>query len=658
MQTRYLDLVWFYIYPVFLSLVFTLLLLPLLYLVDSIVLIFQKAPLLTGSLFYSGSLLLICLLFFAIFFEIIFFLAKNMAVLLSHIPQWLSFLVPGLIVFALVGYPLTQTMIMFTSVNLHQSIMLFSIFIFCLLVAALMVWSWPDFQGFNQAYLLSAVSGSLGFFQLFEDMFTRDILISGAGWFGIVLLTFAIYINLMIRHKMSLDLSLEHYQIPQKIHSLIAVITILTFLLTVGMIHLAYDNPIRYEALAIVSGIVVVLLARWHIFAFGSKIKGLWHYKNVLFLSRRLAVSLLFFYGIALFVFYPIYQISPKYITNLVRANGPSNSILVLTGVILDRDLDNNSFWPGRDPNDEDPCIRFDGPDLCSKQKLKNSVMFASYHGNSHRKIKSHNPGAVNDIYFVSIELIKQSNNDTGLQNQLYRLSQKYRWNKKSVLLPEKNNQSGFENLLAGSNGFDAIIGTSRQSIISKFTDFGYRTICLTNQKKIRNSGSLFKGCQILDREWIESQNPNQIRNHINKYTEHRNLVWFHLVSNPINTIPLMAKLANTINPGSNLVLLVLPQNSTSSLVYSQKKNFYSTSQFQSLPDTLIRAAGGIAGQNDFPVTGIIGNSLLLRSKNNNIHQLRLPRFHYYLIKDQIYYYDSITGANFREDINQLKNNF
>lgn len=331
----------------------------------------DPAPVGTGSLYWSlldsAAILAVYGLIFAVVYQLLFFIVRFFAAIISHGQYLMGRIAPGLAVFCLVGEPVLQFAGLHLATPDPQAGLFWALAPPALLVSlgagALLLYVAPVFRGYNASFLLAAaVAARVVMFPV------APVPDSATGFLihelTLLLTAFFIFITLQIRYRLHLWPNYEAVEVPDRFVQIGAIITLFCAALYVIVELPAFNmlnNNKNGSPYFIPTACWFVCAVQWTITAFileRGRSVSLHQQKEQIQAAvlRSLSIAI----GVLLAVLFAVTGFPQPGLDRLTARHSTSGELLYFTGMLLDGDRDGNSLWPGRDPDDQDPCVRAD----------------------------------------------------------------------------------------------------------------------------------------------------------------------------------------------------------------------------------------------------------------------------------------------------------
>ncbi|MBW7857107.1 MAG: hypothetical protein H3C43_02120 [Leptonema sp. (in: Bacteria)] len=477
---------------------------------------------LNGFFYFSGLCFLISVIF-GLWLELTYLVVKPIGALLLRSGKLWVYSVPAISVFLLIVEPALQmTSIHFLywqSLEGWQFILL-ALFVVALFLLLLVL---PIFHGLNSAFLVVSILMSRVVFVPLQNIVFESLSVNLFILFIILnlILSLLLYSFFQTRRRIGLSPHYERFR-PNLYWFFVFGVSIVLLLLLLliwpnGFLHPLLDTlyiSLGFSISLSIFGLLTILY-----FESFSR-----HWLRLPVGKLSLILLLLVFSTII----YIIRSYKPDYI--FFSRNTSVGQVLELLTVLVDRDNDGNSWWPGQDPDDSNQGIRRE-----AKGEYKNRSLDLTPIGFVQ---------GVDQILvtFVIPGIIEE--NPIYLKNQDWANDLPYlahRW-----LQPSNRPERSLRALLQGLTSLEEVHQLSRRSLFSFAADDGYRTICLGLDygQPYFHSGhwtKLDSGCQVfepLSLPQVEAE-PQfescielaliEAERLIAKYQEPNNFVWLHI---------------------------------------------------------------------------------------------------------------------------------
>lgn len=177
---------------------------------------------------------------------------------------------------------------------------------------------------------------------------------------------------------------------------------------------------------------------------------------------------------------------APVVSTRLLSNSSVAGRIILNAGVLLDRDYDGNSSWPGADPDDNDPCIRRDGYNRCRR-----TVRFEP------------DPATDKLLLVTQFSVMRSAGEQT-------------------IFAPSDDPAEALVSIIRAVDGAGALAPTGEPAL-ARIAEAGYRTVCAFASDR-KYPAVVTHGCQVfLNAESFESALAA-----VKKYEEKKTFVWIH----------------------------------------------------------------------------------------------------------------------------------
>ncbi|MCB1323403.1 MAG: hypothetical protein KDK34_24300 [Leptospiraceae bacterium] len=337
----------------------------------------------------AGRLFALCLavmvalaVAYAALFQFFFVGVRVLAALVSHAERVWPPMVPGLVVFLLLGEPMQVFVTLPTDPGIITAVIRFGLFLLVSFgVGVLLVYIFPFFRGRNAAFILIAaiivrlfllpvnpVDSNLARFFLFE--------------MNVFICSFLIFVVIQARYRIQLIPDFDSIRVPRTLIPIgiaFCVFTAIVMILNAVPLEkpgVVSENTLPLHVLALSgldyrTGIPVALYCLCFIQSTASlvwirNLSGVRMSDLLSRIQRHLYYSAILLTLFATSIVVLINWSRPRQLAHLVSAGGLSAESLRLIGFILDGDGDGNSWWPGHDPDDSDPCTRVDFLERCA----------------------------------------------------------------------------------------------------------------------------------------------------------------------------------------------------------------------------------------------------------------------------------------------------
>jgi hypothetical protein len=222
----------------------------------------------------------------------------------------------------------------------------------------------PVFRGYNATFLLAAALGARAI-QFPVDNTGAALISFGIYELTLLLTAFFLFIAIQIRYRLHLWPNYETIEIPDRFLWIGGALTLFCALLYVIVGWPVYSRT-GLDRYFIPAACLYVCAAQWTL---GASILSRRH--SLTLARQKETVRATFLRTLAIValslaaLLYAGLTFPGPGLQRLTRARGASGELMLLTGMLLDRDADGNSLWPGADPDDADPCVRANIGALC-----------------------------------------------------------------------------------------------------------------------------------------------------------------------------------------------------------------------------------------------------------------------------------------------------
>jgi len=584
---------------------------------ESLVFTLRNGGLEALSLIHQAALLGLFAFFYAILFNLVFLLLRLIAAGLSHADWLLTRVTPGLVVFTALGGPLTEMARLplpgLEGIETALRVALF--FGMSLGVGAFLVYASPIFRGYNPVFLLASaliarflLAGHAGFpsgeaADLSSAQVWLDFLIYELNLF---LAIFFLFIAFQIRYRLHLAPNYESIRVPRSLLYWGAALSFVAMLLLVSTAapvdqwnvggstadSLAIEPPFAPvgdgDRQEIPAALLFLCLLQWTLTAFALRSRENSRIPQQLQLARWTMVRtvVLLFTFLLSFLLAAANPFASQSLGRIATAGGLAWETVSFLGILMDRDGDGNSAWPGEDPDDSDACVRFDFHAPCAAsdapppgdlsaraadpRQLEQGLQNARTPGGSgpvraaelRHGVRLDAPdrelpeldgppqGSLTLLTIVGTSApprpLRLRKNDEG---EWYPLGSEHPAGDRSVnetlaplrarlLFATDRAEHSLRAMHQDLNGIEEMRDVHRKSVLAEFTELGYRTICSGSDNNLEYLGAdsplrLDAGCQILDPK--ESGEPESLADattrgleQLDAYRERANLLWIH----------------------------------------------------------------------------------------------------------------------------------
>ncbi|MCR9143654.1 MAG: hypothetical protein NXI24_15505 [bacterium] len=327
-----------------------------------------EAYALPWALLNSAAIFAVYGLVYALGFQLLFFGLRFTAALLSHGQKLLGRITPGLAVFLLSGEPLLRQAGLFFGAPDPAAGFLWTFappaLLISLAIGAVLIYVSPAFRGYNATFVLAAaVIARIVSFPVDPGPGFAAFLIYEL---TLLLTAFFVFITIQIRYRLHLWPNYESVEVPNRFVGIGAIISVVCALLyiTVELPWFSagrHLNASNHAAYFIPTAVWFVCAVQWTLTAWlldRGRLVSLNQQKERVqsAVLRSLTVAI----AVLSAVLFAVAAFPGIGLARLTAAHSASGELLYFTGMLLDRDGDGNSLWPGRDPDDGDPCVRAD----------------------------------------------------------------------------------------------------------------------------------------------------------------------------------------------------------------------------------------------------------------------------------------------------------
>lgn len=481
-----------------------------------------------ADVLFAAEIFIVTALIAGLWLQLVFFLIRLLSSLLLRFQQMLPGLLPGFAVFFLLQ-PLAESLVTgFFHASIHPGFIWAATLGLGLAIGTPLLFLFPDLRGENSPLVLFAVIGARLVAYVYETGSSlEDEMYS---LLRVACLASVLYLWLQIRRRSFRSPHYSPFYVSGKLRLALGLIATLLYS---GLIVLSLVPIVKTEFVIFV---VLFLLIVWQITAAfmvralhgGSMISS-----GFIALLTITAIAA----SIDLYLRYP--DASPSTSARLLNVNSFAGRVVLNTGVLLDKDNDGNSSWPGGDPNDSDPCVRRDGLNLCKKST---QVDVASPPGQR----------------FMVISLQGNLSNFPKLPDG---------YSERAIFMASEQVDQALVALWSGVDGYGAIHRRPDTSLLASISEYGFRTICvdLSNAAYLQAGSTvgLDHGCQV----FLRAQNFSEAQSAIAKYQEKRSAVWIHADLSRVDPTlteaildPAKNRLLALYNPG---MILMNPETQT-----------------------------------------------------------------------------------------------
>ncbi|MEQ9366617.1 MAG: hypothetical protein RIF32_20420 [Leptospirales bacterium] len=313
---------------------------------------------------------------YAVLFQLFFLGLRVTAAVLSHGQNVLARITPGLAVFLLVGEPLLGQADLFLSAPEPAAGLFWALapptVLISLAVGLMLIYVSPAFRGYNATFALAAaLVARIVLFPVDPGAGVAAFLIYEL---TLLLTAFFVFITIQIRYRLHLWPNYESVEVPDRFVRIGGVIGVFCALLYVA-VELPWFSARRAGAGEANAAAYFIPTAVWFVCSLQWTLTA-WLLDRGRLVSlgqqkERVQAAVLRSLTIAIAalsaVLFAVTGFPRGGLAVLTATHSTSGELLYLTGMLLDRDGDGNSLWPGQDPDDSDPCVRADFRRACAK---------------------------------------------------------------------------------------------------------------------------------------------------------------------------------------------------------------------------------------------------------------------------------------------------
>ena len=488
---------------------------------------------------YSVTLIISAAFIYAFVFNIVFLGSRTLGALLERLDRLWRGAVPGFVIFLILGQPASENIFAYTGA-FHPAFSIPLTVLFLILSMGLAVFAlyfFPIFQGLNSTFLLLAALLTRLLYLPLTPIYP------GAGLFQFLLqeitltISFAVvYALFQIRYKQHLSPLHEPYFVPRKFQiagGLLLIPGVLCLLLAGNFPELPIfagfypDELIRMDQVYFLGALLFLAPLHWSFTALW--LNSGYDKKNVAFRFEASGPHRVFL-GFILFTLAGVLHLAENppgtEESNYIHKRGVfSYEILLAGSILLDRDRDGNSFWPGGDPDDQNSCINRIYNSACSLAEAKPDRKLVSIKEDGKKK---KGPAQINLITLSGFKW----------RPDLFAAQTKpnFRGVHAEVFAPSADTPDNLRGILMGLNGLELTGGKTAPSLPGIYSRRGYRSICGgydagENYLKPGHSARLDAGCQIFIQGEFKDDfrsTANLMMRKLKDYGEKRNFFWIH----------------------------------------------------------------------------------------------------------------------------------
>jgi hypothetical protein len=344
-------------------------------------------------------------LVYALLFQLLFFVVRMTAAVLSHGQKLIGRITPGVAVFLLAGEPLLRQAGVYFGSPDPAAGLLWALappaILISLAVGVALIYVSPAFRGYNATFaLVSAVVARIVLFPVDPGASAAGFLIYEL---TLLLTAFFVFITIQIRYRLHLWPNYEAIVVPDRFVRIGGVIAVFCALLYVA-VELPWftartaQNRLEGKEGAgyfIPTAVWFVCALQWTLTAWlldRGRLVSLNQQKERVQAAvlRSLTIAIVALSA----VLFALTGFPRAGLARITAAHSTGGELLYLTGMLLDRDRDGNSLWPGRDPDDRDPCVRADFQRSCAKRTKSSGGDALQGQDPAPAVAVLHNPGA------------------------------------------------------------------------------------------------------------------------------------------------------------------------------------------------------------------------------------------------------------------------
>ena len=448
---------------------------------------------------------------------------------------------------------------------------------FFLASITLLLYLMPVFSGMNATLIFLGAVFARILMLPFETMAKNIFSFSYLAFQSYILAAVvSFYLLIQMRYRYHLTPYYERFRVP---YFIISIAVLLWMVLIFLSWFQFYPYPIPVQLPHIDAQEIMIIKDRLENFPINSLLVGITFWILLSLLTnfnyrsriRKNSFKLnLFIFIFTLIIFSSaVFRLSRSFpdnenISEIISRKTVSLELLNFAGLLMDRDGDSNSLWPGRDPDDDNSCIRADY--ICSTERKKSPLL--------------------------SKQMEEQIDNAKGKKNIiLITVGGKLSGTNRRILLRSDSTERNLRALFQEINGMEEISGITERSFISEFAEMGYRTICggytgHNGYMSKKGESGLHPGCQIYladddlkDYDLADTEFSSVVgamSRVYKKYSEEYTFLWIHYDSDSSENAEISASDLNSLNFIKNFGQIILIMNPPYAEVRSD--NFYEIS--------------------------------------------------------------------------------
>lgn len=466
----------------------------------------RGAPNAGSSLLYLFALTALGALLFALIFQGLHTIVRMGAALLEHTGKIGEYVAPGLAAFLLAGEPALDFALSFlpeAGFVLNAAALVVA-FLLSFAVGAVLTALIPGLAGYNSVFLIvAALAARLVFLPQSSAPIWNSAVDSLAYLGGMLFAAFLLFANLQMRYRIQLSPNYERVAITPPLIAAGAALSIgAAMLWMLERLWSAANLPSpAFEGVffggenrqLLPGAFFLLMLNQWTLSAialYRHRLPTLGRQaamlrRSALFAAGLLAIGLL---GLLVVFFHP----SPgRALGGIHTGRGIASELISAIGYALDRDADGNSSWPGGDPDDQNPCVRFDMRDRCRIEG--EGAGEAAAPAVSRLAAQEPETTASGDLVILSLESeALPLSAQAGLSAER---SARYF----DLINGSDRTARSLAAHWTGVDGVDERRGIRRTSIFSDLARRGYRTICTLPRREDLERARLDQGCQVTE---------------------------------------------------------------------------------------------------------------------------------------------------------------
>ncbi|MBX7058710.1 MAG: hypothetical protein K1X75_11650 [Leptospirales bacterium] len=505
---------------------------------DAGLLILRGAPDALAAAIYQSSLLALGALSYALLFQLLYSMIRLAAALASHLERISSRVAPGLAAFFLIGSPSLDLALRHLPADeaLGASLAALVALALSFLAGALLVGVLPQLRGYNSVFLLfSALLARILLLPQAHAVAVGDLSDFAILLFGLLLAAFLLFANLQIRYRLQLSPNYERLLVTPPLlaggaalAASAAMLWMLERLWTASSQPSAAFDGVYFggDARQGLPGVFFILmLNQWSLSAFAlyrHRLPTLARQRAALRGSALLTAAALAAASISVLIVM-LHPSPSRALGGIATGRGAASELVSAIGYLLDRDRDGNSAWPGRDPDDANPCVRADFRDRC---QIEGQSTPPSGPVSQLAQQEPDTTASGNLILLTMSQCSLPQTQSGGLNGE--RSARFF-----PLLAPSDQSRRSLRALFQGIDGVDERRGIKGPSIFTELSSRGYRTICTVPDSPDWRGSQLDGGCQVTESRSDSSDETlaaasSHALEMLEAYGEKHNVLWMH----------------------------------------------------------------------------------------------------------------------------------